>query len=64
MLHIYSADLFVESIVKNNRNTCNFDPCNPWGLLHRTGRIDRFPTMAAARAEAQKIGPRVTFSRN
>ena len=67
MLHVYSMGAYVASI--NNRELWQVkaehgDVSRLWMLLHKSGRVDRFATIKEAREEAQKIGPRVTFSRN
>jgi hypothetical protein len=63
MLHVYSMGAYVASINKNNPIADSFDPANPWLLLHKSGRVDRFHSLSAARDDARKIGPNVTFSK-
>lgn len=63
MLHVYSHDLYVASINKLVKGADNYKASEPWLLLHKTGRVDRFATLQGARVEARKSWPATTFSR-
>lgn len=55
MVHIDSKDgVYVASI---KHQPCKHRPEEPWALLYRAGRIDRFVSEAEAKREAQKSWP-------
>lgn len=61
MRTIYSHDKFVAMISKQSKDSPNYNREEPWLLLHNTGRTDRFESFQAAREEAIKSFPAVTF---
>lgn len=63
MIHVYYLGAFVASISKQNPCADGYRAFEPWLLLHRTGRTDRFDSAKAARDEARKHWGRVQFKR-
>lgn len=54
ILDIHQGAKHVATIAKQHKAADNYRACEPWLLLHNTGRTDRFATMAEARSEGQK----------
>lgn len=63
MTHVYLLGAHVASINKQHPGADGFRASEPWLLLHRTGRTDRFATKREACAEARKHWGRVQFKR-
>lgn len=65
MLHVNDRfGQYVASIHKQDPLAANYRPHEPWLLLYRTGRTERFETMTEARDEARKSWPACTFHKN
>jgi hypothetical protein len=68
MLHVYAGQIgepkHVAIINQQPKAADGYTPETPWLLLHNTGRIDRFATLAEARLEAVKSWPRVVFKKS
>lgn len=53
----------VATINRQHPAADTYRAAEPWLLLHATGRVDRFASLAEARAEALKSWPGVSFRR-
>lgn len=64
MIHIYDRDnQYVASINQQNKLAAGYVKEEPWLLLRKTGRTDRFATKAEARDEAKKSWAACSFRR-
>ena len=54
ILDIQQGATHVATIAKQHKMADNYRACEPWLLLHNTGRTDRFASLHEARSEAQK----------
>lgn len=64
MIHVYDkAGDYVATIYKQDKLAIGYRRHEPWLLLWRTGRVDRFETYKESRKEAQKSWPACTFSK-
>ncbi len=62
MIHVYDRDnQFVASISQQAKWAANYSKEEPWLLLYRTGRTDRFATLKEAREEAKKSWAKCSF---
>jgi hypothetical protein len=61
---VYSSGKFVASIIKGDKNNCNFNPLEPWAVLHNTGRIDKFYSQRDARDECFKTYSDAKFKKS
>jgi hypothetical protein len=63
-LFVYDkSGAFVAQIGKQPKLADGFNPNEPWLLLHKTGRIERFGLQSEAKAEARKSWGSCRFSR-
>ena len=68
MLHVHlraglNAGQRAASINRQHPAADNADRARPWLLLHANGRVETFPSQAAARAHALKLWAPCTFTR-
>ena len=62
MIHVYDRDnQYVASINQQDKLAAGYVKEEPWLLLHRTGRTDRFTTQKEAREEAKKSWAKCSF---
>lgn len=61
MLHVYAKGALVASINRQHKGADTYRASEPWLLLHKSGRVDRFETLAAAKDDVRKLWAPVQF---